>query len=137
MRISLPKTNQAREAESLTMDYERDRLTKLGIEKQPKWVGLDDTLAGYDVLSYYLGEFGAINRIIQVKLTIASPLRFIVSREEWEHAQRFGAACLFHIWNMQKMAPVLYELTPEQVRPHIPSDNGKGRWKTVEIPLGI
>lgn len=117
------------------MDYERDRLERLGIDKQPEWKGLDDKFAGYDVLSYDPGQFAPINRMIQVKVTTVSPLRFIVTREEWEQARTFGAAYHFHVWNMQKMPPVLHERTSEQVGPHIPSDNGEGRWKTAEIPL--
>jgi hypothetical protein len=137
MLTTFPTSNLAREAESLTLDYERNRLKALGIDKEPKWMSLDDTFAGYDVLSYNPGEFGPINRIIQVNVTLASPFRFILCREEWEHAQRFGAACLFHVWNMQKTPPVLYEITSDQVGTHIPYDNGNGRWKTVEIPLDI
>lgn len=45
--------------------------------------------------------------MIEVKSTIASPLRFIVSRNEWEQADKFGPAYLFHVWDMQKNPPVL------------------------------
>jgi hypothetical protein len=65
-----------------------------------------------------------------------SPLRFIVTRNEWEQAEKFGPAYLFQVWDMQKAPPVLYERTSEQVAAHIPSDNEKGKWKTAEIPLG-
>jgi hypothetical protein len=131
------KIKQTREAELLTMDYERSRLKHLGIDKGPEWRALDDSFAGYDVLSYDPGGFTPINRMIEVKITTASPLGFVVTRDEWERAQTFGPAYLFHVWNMQTTPPVLYERTPEQVGPHIPSDNGKGRWTTVEIPLDI
>jgi hypothetical protein len=135
MLTSVPELNQAREAEALTIEFERNRLKKLGIDKLPKWKSLDDSFAGYDVLSYDPGEFAPVNRMIQVKVTKVSPLRFILTREEWEHAQRFGAACLFHVWNMRKTPPLLYVYTADQIAPHVPSDSGNGRWKTVEVSL--
>jgi hypothetical protein len=130
------KMSQAREAEVLTMDYERKRLKDLGIGKELQWIGLDDCFAGYDVLSYDRGEFAPTNRMIEVKSTTASPLRFVVTRSEWEQAHKSGTAYIFHIWDLEKTPPVLYERTTAQVALHIPSDNGKGRWKTAEIPLG-
>ncbi len=127
--------SQAREAEALTMDYERARLKDLGIDKELEWKGLDDCFAGYDVLSYDPGELAPTNRMIEVTSAITSPLRFIIARNEWEQAQKLGAAYIFHVWDLQKTTPILYERTTEQVAKHIPSDNGKGRWLTVEILL--
>jgi hypothetical protein len=137
MLTDIEKIEQAREAEVLSLEYERQRLEALGIDKEPEWKGLDDNFAGYDVLSYDIGEFAPVNRMIEVKSTVTSPLRFIVSRNEWEQAAKFGAAYLFHIWDMQKTPPVLYERTSAQVAAHIPTDNEKGKWKVAEIPLGI
>jgi hypothetical protein len=137
MLTDLEKMKQAREAEGLTMEYERQRLKELQIDKEPEWKGLDDNFAGYDVLSYDLGEFSPTNRMIEVKSTTVSPLRFIITRNEWEQAIKFGSAYRFHVWDMLKTPPILYERTSEQVALHIPSDNEKGKWKTAEIPLGI
>ncbi len=136
MITDLEKMKQAREAEEFTMEYERQRLKGLGINREPEWKGLDDNFAGYDVLSYDPGPFAPITRMIEVKSTTASPLRFIITRNEWEQAIKSGPAYLFHIWDMQKTPPVLYQRTSEQVALHIPSDNEKGKWKTTEIPLG-
>lgn len=133
----IEKMEQARKAEALSMEHERQRLKALGIDKDPEWKGLDDNFAGYDVLSYDLGEFAPTNRVIEVKSTIASPLRFIVSRNEWEQAVKFGSAYIFHIWDMQKVPPALCELTVAQVAAHMPTDNEKGKWKTAVIPLDI
>lgn len=136
MLADLEKMQKAREAEALTMAYERKRLKSLGIDKEPEWKGLDDNFAGYDVLSYEPGGFAPTNRMIEVKSTVASPLRFIVTRNEWEQAEKFGPIYVFHVWDMQKEPPVLYERTSSQVAAHIPTDNEKGKWKAVEIPLG-
>lgn len=135
--VDLQKMEQARAAEQLTMNYEIRRLIDLGVDKSPIWKGLDDNFAGYDVLSYDIGEFGLTNRLIEVKSTVASPLRFILTRHEWEQALKSGSAYLFHIWDMAKQPPVLYVRTADQVAAHIPSDNEKGKWSSAEIPLGI
>lgn len=137
MLADIDKMEQAREAEALSIAHERARLKALGIDKEPEWKGLDDNFAGYDVLSFDPGEFAPTNRMIEVKSTVASPLRFIVSRNEWEQALKFGPAYLFHVWDMQKNPPVLYERTSEQVAAHIPTDNEKGKWTAAVIPLGI
>jgi hypothetical protein len=126
---------QARAAEQLTIDYEIKRLKEVGIDKAPIWKGLDDNFAGYDVLSYDKGEFGLLNRMIEVKSTTASPLRFFLSRPEWEQALKAGPAYFFHVWDMAKNPPVLYVRTSAQIAPHIPSDNEKGKWSNAEIPL--
>jgi hypothetical protein len=136
MLTNLEKMKQGRTAEELTMEYERKCLKDLQIDEQPEWKVLDDNFAGYDVLSYDLGEFAPTNRMIEVKSTTASPLRFIISRNEWDKAKTFGPAYLFHVWDMQKTPLILYERTSAQVALHIPSDNEKGKWKTAEIPLG-
>ena len=88
------------------------------------------------MLSYDLGEAGPIGRMIEVKSTTASPLRFIVTRNEWEQALKIGAAYIFHVWDMDKAPPILYERNSAEIAPHIPADNENGKWKTAEIPLG-
>ena len=135
--IDVQKMLQARAAEQLTIKYEAKRLIDLGIDKLPEWKGLDGNFAGYDVLSYDLGEFGPVSRMIEVKSTVNSPLRFVLTRNEWNRAVQFGLAYHFHLWDMATTPPVLHERTTAQVAGHIPSDNKKGKWKTVEVPIGI
>jgi hypothetical protein len=137
LAVDIEKMAQARKAESLTIERERQRLAELGIERFPEWKGLDDNYAGYDVLSFDLKDGAEVNVMIEVKSTVASPLRFYLSRNEWNTADGIGDAYKFHIWNMAVDPPQLFERTVEQVRPHIPSDNEKGRWSNAEIPLGI
>ena len=47
-----------------------------------------------------------------------------------------GPAYHFHVWDMAKTPPVLHELTAAKVKPHIPTDNEKGKWQSAVIPLG-
>lgn len=129
------KMEQGRFAEILTIDYERSRLNALGIKKEPEWPGFDDNYAGYDVLSYDQGETGLQNRLIEVKSSSVSPLRFILTRNEWTKAEKSGNAYIFHVWDMNKEPPVLHVRTVADVAPHIPSDNGKGKWNNVAVPV--
>ena len=130
------KMARARRAELLSLTLETERCAALGISTKPIWMAIDDNTAGYDILSYRNGEFGPLNRLIEVKSTIASPLRFFVTRNEWEQALIFGASFVFHIWNLQVEPPTLFERTVCEVAPHVPKDNAKGQWKTVQIPVG-
>lgn len=131
------KLRQGRQAELLTIEHEKSRLKKLGISTEPKWMAIDDNTVGYDVLSYDLGDLGLVNRLIEVKSTIASPLRFIVSRNEWDKALKFGKSYVFHVWDMRQDPPILHERTAEMVESHIPTDRGKGSWKDTYIPVGM
>ena len=130
------KMEQGRAAEALTLEYERKRLKQIGIEKEPSWLGLEDNFAGYDVLSYDLSSSGAvINRLIEVKSTAISPLKFIITRNEWIKASRAKDNYFFHLWHMRSDNPVLYELTVADVIPHIPINRGKGMWMNAKIPI--
>lgn len=131
------KMEQARAAELLTLEHERKELKKLGITEEPEWPGFDDNFAGYDVLSYRRGQKGYVNKLlIEVKSTTVSPLRFIVTRHEWETAKRAGDAYIFHLWDMRSAKPILHIRTADQVELHIPTDNNKGNWKNAEIRAG-
>jgi len=133
--VDLEKMEQARNAERLTIKLESERLVEAGINKAPEWPGLDNNFAGYDVLSYIQGDYGIENKMIEVKSTVASPLRFYISRNEWNQAEKYGQSYIFHVWDMAQSPPILYERTVSQISPHIPSDNEKGAWKSAEIPL--
>jgi len=127
------KLMQAREAEKRSLAYEATRIASLGIERGPVWMSIEDNTAGYDILSYDRGAEGPVARLLEVKSTIASPLRFFVSRNEWETCQKMAAAYHFHIWDMKN--GTLFERTASDVAPHIPQDQGIGRWTSVEIKI--
>jgi hypothetical protein len=132
----LEKMEQARAAEQLSWEIEKARLVGLGIEADPIRMGVDDNRAGFDVLSYEPGVPTQTNKLIEVKSCATTPLRYFVTRNEWRKALKSKEAYFFHIWDMQKSPPVLHIRTVAQVEPHIPSDNGKGIWSNVEVPVG-
>lgn len=122
---------QGREGERLSLAYETARLDREGIAKPPVWVAIDDNTVGYDILSYAMHDGSEINRLIEVKTTRANPPRMILSRNEWETARRYGAAFEFHLWNLNSGALTI--LSVDQIRPHVPTDNGAGKWENLEI----
>jgi hypothetical protein len=133
LRSDQEKMVRAREAEEMSLAYEATRLAQLGIERTPVWMSIEDNTAGYDIQSFDRGREGPVARLIEVKSTIASPLRFWLSRNEWETAKKFGSAYHFHIWNLQ--GPQLHERTATEIQPHIPTDNERGKWANVLIPV--
>lgn len=122
---------QGREGERLSLAYESARLQQEGISRAPEWVAIDDNTVGYDILSYTWHEGSQVNRLIEVKTTQAHPPRMILSRNEWRTAERYGGAFEFHLWNLNGEALTIY--TVEQLKVHIPTDNGAGKWESVEI----
>ena len=136
LEADLTKMAQARAAEKLSWEAEKARLLSLGITTDPEWVGLDDNTAGYDILSYEPGTPENTNKLIEVKSTTASPLRFYVTRNEWNQALKSRKAYFFHVWDMMHTPPKLYVRTVDQVEPHIPSDNEDGKWSNAEILVG-
>lgn len=130
------KHGRGRIAERLTMLDEASRLVKEGIPEVPKWIAIDDNTAGYDILSYRLTtERDVSPLLIEVKSSVASPLRFFVTRNEWKKAVEFGEAYLFHVWDLSVDPPRLHRRTVAQVTPHIPVDQLQGSWATAVIPL--
>lgn len=127
------KMKRARMAEELSLNYERERLRKEGYSLEPVWMALEDNTVGYDILSYEVGEYGKINKLIEVKSTISLPLRFFITRNEWEKALQVGEAYIFHIWNLSTSKPVLHLKTVSEISFHIPKDNLDGKWSAVEI----
>jgi hypothetical protein len=124
---------QGRDAERLSLDYERARLASLGISRAPKWIAVDDNGAGYDILSYDSGPVEPTNRLIEVKSSTQDPPRIILTRGEWNAAVKFGDVYVFHIWSLPDK--VLVERRIADIMKHIPSDKGLGSWTHVEISI--
>lgn len=122
---------QGRDGERLSLEYENDRLIKEGISGTPVWVAIDDNTVGYDILSYAWHDGSKVSRLIEVKTTLADTPRMILSRNEWKTAEQYGAAFEFHLWNLKSQELTIY--TVDEIRSHIPTDNGVGQWESVEI----
>jgi hypothetical protein len=126
---------QGREAEQLTIAYETQRLSRLGITNLPRWIALDDNSAGYDVHSFDQGPVNPIARLIEVKSCARRPQEIFLTRNEWETAIEREPNYRFHIWIMPEKE--LIELTPGDVANHIPQNSGNGLWQVVKISLKL
>ena len=124
---------QGREGERLTLAHERSRLRKLGIRLEPKWISIEDNLAGYDILSFDTGPVAPVHRLIEVKSSSRDIPHIFISRNEWEAALRYGDRYVFHVWHLPTQ--ILIERTVAEIQLNIPIDQGSGRWTDVEIVL--
>ena len=121
-----------REGESLTIAYEQERLATAGRpDLQPLWVAIEDNTLGYDVRSFELNNDEIRPIHIEAKATYAQPPRFFLSRSEWDKAQEFGGSYRLYLWALP--ARQLSVLRRDDLRGHIPIDQGSGRWQTTEI----
>jgi hypothetical protein len=135
LQKDLEFNERSREAELMSLKHEKRELAKAGIDREPVWMAIDDNTAGYDILSYRPGEYGPVNKLIEVKSTIANPPVFIITRNEWEQALKFGEAFVFQIWVFSKIPPQFHERSVAEVAPHIPADSGRGKWRNAAIRL--
>lgn len=120
--------------ERLTLEYERTRLLKEGIKKEPIWVAFEDETRGFDVLSFQRSKDGAIEEIqIEVKASKYSPVEVFLSCWEWSRALQYPDTYLFHIWDLQKKK--LVKRTVSQMALDIPRDYGSGMWQNVKIVI--
>jgi hypothetical protein len=119
-----------RQAERLTIEYERART---GVD--PVWQSIETNLAGYDVLSF-TDMYAAERLAIEVKGTLRSlhSAEFHISRHEWIMASEFGNF-VFHLWSLATAPPQLAVVSPADVGPHIPLNEGAGSWESVTVPF--
>ncbi len=124
-----------REGERWTLAHERARLISIGLsDHAPKWVSIEDNTAGYDVLSYDLGESGVVFPIeIEVKTSSSATARLIVTRNEWREASRKKEGYRFYVWKFADKQLTVVQVS--ELEPHIPADSGAGQWLEVEIRL--
>jgi hypothetical protein len=123
-----------RMGEQLSLQFEEAALRKLGIKENPRWISLEDNLAGYDILSYRLSEAGIVSKVfIEVKATTSADLDFTLTRREWEFALSIGASSEFHFWYLPEKT--LRSASMSEVSVSIPTDNGSGVWEQVSLNL--
>lgn len=129
--VDAEKMDRARLAERLSIAHERKRLSELGIEREPKWMALEDNSLGFDILSYDLDAGRIVNRMIEVKSTLSD--RIILTRGEWKNAASAASRTVFHIWRFPSRK--LQEVPTTSMERHIPRDRGDGCWQDVVVTL--
>jgi len=119
-----------RQGERLTIAYEEARTGR-----KPRWVAIDNSDDGYDVLSV-VGVDDSRWLSIEVKTsTMGIAGDFHLTRKEWERAQETDNH-LFHLWNIRSIdEPTMAVVAQREMQIHMPSDCGEGTWEMVEIPF--
>lgn len=118
-----------RTAERLTLKYEKMRI---GIE--PHWQSIESNFSGYDILSYS-DSSASVKRMIEVKGSTQPKKQAFcfITKNEWKNAE-IVEDYRFHLWCLRdENNPILFDLSLEQIKNHIPTDNGKGEWENVKI----
>lgn len=124
-------TEIGRQGERLTVAYEEARTGR-----KPKWVAIDNNEDGYDILSVVAPE-DSCHLSIEVKAsTMGTAGLFYLTRNEWDRSTELEHHA-FHLWSIRSgVEPSLAVITPDDMKSHIPIDQGDGTWNVVEIPFG-
>lgn len=123
-----------RNGEELSLRFEKARLQRIGVEEDPRWVSLEDNLAGYDILSYRKSHAGNISEVfIEVKATTSADLCFVLSRREWDFAQNAGPAAEFHFWYLPEKKIRIADVN--EISSSVPTDHGYGTWREALLNL--
>jgi uncharacterized membrane protein len=130
---NLPLIESGRHAERLSFELERARCADILGAPAVEWVALDDNSAGYDILSSRLVDGRATPKLVEVKSCRGRPLRFIITRNEWDTACRHQEAYVVHFWDVN--AERLHELSWGDLQPHMPIDQGDARWDSATLRL--
>lgn len=121
-----------RKGEWLSMEHEKSR-----VGQTPEWIALDNSAAGYDLLSR-VDSSCCQNLIIEVKTSEEPQERasFYLTRHEWSVLSSHRHSVL-HLWSVKPNPPILRVLSVETLRAHVPADAGSGKWQVARIPFLI
>lgn len=117
-----------RYGERLSIIYEEQR-----IGMAPKWQAIESNLSGYDILSKASTWDKSALRI-EVKVSSSGKsVKFHITKNEWNVATNIGNY-IFHIWKI-KPEKQLYIFSVEDMKDHIPINQGKGVWESVLVEI--
>lgn len=118
-----------RTGEKLSVQFEEKR-----IGSKPIWQSIESNYSGFDLLSK-VDKNDKSNLKIEVKTTtsFSSSIGIHITRNEWSVAED-SDKYIFHIWVLNPNI-VLYILHVDQIRRHIPIEQGEGSWESTKIDL--
>jgi hypothetical protein len=117
-----------RSGERHSLAYEAYRTGRL-----PLWQSIESNLSGFDILSI-VDKGDPTPLSIEVKASeVDGGGEAHVSTNEWATAVS-TRNFVFHLWRL-KPSPALAILSVDDIRSHIPSNTGEGRWESVAIPF--
>ena len=119
-----------RKGERLTYFYEFDRTGH-----HPKWLALESSYLGYDILSRISADVEDPMRIeVKTSEKRIEYAKFYLTHNEWK-VTRDSVAHKFYLWNLCGDQSHLAVLSVDDVQNHIPENSGSGKWMNVEIPF--
>ena len=130
---NLPLVDSGRRAERWSFELEVSRCATWPDAPAVEWMALDDNSAGYDILSWDWSDGRWARKLIEVKSCRGRPLRIIMTRNEWNTACRQPQAYVVHLWDV--INGQLHELFWDDLKAHMPVDQGDGRWDSVTITV--
>ena len=130
--------------EDLSMRYERRKLKNQGLTGyEPKKISTKNSMAGYDIESWEkIDEEEPKKIFIEVKFTERNYVRFFLSRNEFDTAEKFKNDYLIHFWqddqvDTEEPTPTR-EFSFEWLKNNVPEDHGcHSYWNKVLIDEGI
>lgn len=128
---NVPLVDSGRQAERLSFELEVSRCASLPGAPAVEWVALDDNSAGYDILSSQSIDGRVARKLVEVKSCRGKPMRLIMTRNEWNTACRQPQAYVVHLWDV--INGQLHELSWDDLRGHMPADQGDGRWDSATV----
>jgi len=117
--------------ERLTLEYEKQRT-----KKEAKWIAIENNDDGYDILSIVDQEdFRKLTIEVKTsKLGVCGA--FHLTANEWERAIETPFH-MFYLWDIYKMPARLSVVTVDEMKQHIPKNNGNGAWESVRIAFSV
>lgn len=121
-----------RRGELLTLLYEENR-----VGKKPRYVAFDTNVSGYDIDSIAFKDDNTPIHI-EVKSTTDSIDygKLFITENEWFNASIIDNY-VFYIWSFYKGKQLMAIVSYDKMLSHIPTNNGDGKWKGVEVPLSV
>lgn len=121
-----------REGEGLSLELEARRT---GVA--PVWMAIEDSFAGYDILSQ-VARGDSRSLMIEVKTSTQFWERalFDITSNEWE-TLRAAENAVLHLWSLAYRPPKHFTLTIAALEGHVPRNSGKGFWRITRIPFQI
>lgn len=123
---SFRKTEIGRKGEKLSCEYE---LSRTG--EWPNWIALEQTEAGYDLVSQVSRE-DQRRLVIEVKTSTLDWefAKFFMSRNEWDILYNHHPNAHVHLWWLKdEEQPKNSTLNLDQLKEHVPQDTGNGKWE--------
>ena len=122
-------TEIGRKGEVLSIEFETKRTGQ-----SPRWIAVEDSSAGYDVLSVVSNSDDS-PLLIEVK-TSTQPWDAAIctiTRNEWE-VLRTAEAAKVHLWLLRGKGPALCaQIDIATFEQHVPIDQGGGMWRQTKI----